>query len=75
MLGLTAPQVMLMEVLPAIMKVGQLEMKVESENCPPSLFLMKAGLIEELVLQGPLLLQEVEMMAAVLRALGGLEPW
>ena len=75
MLGLTAPQVMLMEVLPAIMKVGQLEMKVESENCPLSLFLMKAGVIEELVLQGPLLLQEVEMMAAVLRALGGLEPW
>ena len=75
MLGLTAPQVMLMEevlVLPAIMKV---EMKVEYENFPLPLFLMKAGVIEELVLLHPLLLQEVEVMVAVLRALRGLEPW
>ena len=44
-LGLTAPQVMLMKVLvpPAIMKVGQLEMKVESESFPLYLFLMKVG--------------------------------
>ena len=50
-------------------------MKVGCENCPLPLFLVKAGVIEELVLQHPLLLQEVEVMVAVLRALGGLEPW
>ena len=77
MLGQTAPQVMLMEVLvlPAIMKVRQLEMKVEYENAPLPLFLVKVGVIEELVVQHPLLLQEVEVMVAVLRALRGLEPW
>ena len=78
MLGLTAPQVMLMEVLvlPAIMKVRQLEMKVEYESFPLPLFVMKAGVvIGERVLLGLLLLQEVEMMEAVLRALRGLEPW
>ena len=78
MLGLTAPQVMLMEVLvlPATMKVGQLEMKVEYESFPLPLSLMKAGMVKgERVLLGLLLLQVVEMMEAVLMALRGLEPW
>ena len=62
--------------MPAIMKVRQLEMKVEYESFPLPLFLMKAGVvIGERVLLGLLLLQEVEMMEAVLRALRGLEPW
>ena len=77
MLGLTAPRVMLMEVLvlPVIMKVGQLEMKVEYGSYPLPLFLMKAGVTEELELLHPLLLQKVQVVVAVLRALRGLEPW
>ena len=62
MLGLTAPQVMLMEALELVLlgktMVEKLEMKVEFENCPLPLFLLEAGLmeVEGLVLLGPLLL-------------------
>ena len=81
MLGLTAPQVMLMEALELVLlgktMVEKLEMKVEFENCPLPLFLLEAGLmeVEGLVLLGPLLLLEVELMEAVVRALRCLEPW
>ena len=81
MLGLTAPQVMLMEALELVLlgktKVEKLEMKVEFENCPLPLFLLEAGLmeVEGLVLLGPLLLLGVEVMEAVVRALRRLEPW
>ena len=81
MLGLTAPQVMLMEALELVLlgktKVEKLEMKVEFENCPLPLFLLEAGLmeVEGLVLLGPLLLLGVQVMEAVVRALRRLEPW
>ena len=81
MLGLTAPQVMLMEALELVLlgktMVEKLEMKVEFENCPLPLFLLEAGLmeVEGLVLLGPLLLLGVEVLGAVVRALRCLVPW
>ena len=77
MLGLTAPQVMLMEALMlvlvlAMIKVGKLEMKEEFENFLLCLFPLKGKVM--LVLLCPPLQLQMELRA-VMRALRGQEPW
>ena len=87
MLGLTAPQVMLMEALELVllgktmvekleMKVAmveELEMKVEFENFLLCLFPLKGKVM--LVLLCPPLQLQMELMRAVMRALRGQEAW